>query len=136
MKSKEKRQSYRHPILTEEIEIVQLGLLSKFIMDYKKLQNISQGGCQISDNSIEKYKIGEKLLISFELPGDLGKVTIDGIIKWIDWKKKDKEQHGIGIKFVNVSERIQSILNAYIIYLRNKQIISVSKRIMEEYFTK
>lgn len=134
MNPKERRKHYRHSLLSEEVEVVQLGMLTMFSMNPKKLENISEGGCFIVDGDITHYKVGEKLLLSFELPGELGTFTIDGLITRIKWHKKEKEVYGIGVKFVNLTKQQQQILNAYVVFLRNKQIITVSKRIMEEYF--
>jgi hypothetical protein len=40
----------------------------------------------------------------------------------------------MGVRFDKLNSGTKKILDAYVVYLRNKQIINVSKRIIEEFF--
>lgn len=78
-----------------------------------------------------------RLKVILQLPGDLGVLPVDAQVVRVNWAKnpkKGREHLGFGVSFQTLSEGTQKILDAYVVYLRNKQIISVSKRIIEEFF--
>lgn len=77
------------------------------------------------------------LEIQMTLPGDLGKLSVKARVVRVNWtvnRRKNKEHMGMGVQFEDVNPGAKKILEAYVVYLRNKQIISVSKRIIEEFF--
>jgi Tfp pilus assembly protein PilZ len=76
-------------------------------------------------------------LIQLALPGDLGNLQVNAKVVRVNWvanRKKGRDSLGMGVKFENISPNIRKIIDAYVVYLRNKQIITVSKRIIEEFF--
>ena len=75
--------------------------------------------------------------MNIQLPGDLGVLSLDGEVVRVNWainRKKNREAMGMGVRFDNLNSGTKKILDAYVVYLRNKQIINVSKRIIEEFF--
>jgi len=79
---------------------------------------------------------GEVITIKFLLPKDLGLLTLKGKVIWRQWAvtKKMKHELGFGVKFEDNALEVTKILDAFCVYIRNKQIIRVSKRILEEIF--
>jgi hypothetical protein len=75
--------------------------------------------------------------LKLNLPGDLGSLQVTASVvrvKWAATRKAGKDSLGMGVRFEEVSPNIKKILDAFVVYLRNKQIITVSKRIIEEFF--
>jgi Tfp pilus assembly protein PilZ len=103
-----------------------------------KVSDFNSEGCFVQ--SLKPVGIKEHINLVFPLPGDLGEITIYGQVKWNRWhlKAKDKSKYdlGFGVEFTAVSESQKKILDSYTTYLRNRQIIAVSKRIIEEFFSK
>ena len=124
--NKEKRSDIRVELLNEYCEI---GARAYRVM------NISKGGMFIKASSSEMLmKPNEFFFVTFELPGQLGFLSIPCTVGRVVWKtnKKNKEL-GFSAKFGKLSSGNTKILDAFLIYLRNKQIMSVSKRIIEEF---
>jgi Tfp pilus assembly protein PilZ len=72
-----------------------------------------------------------------ELPGDLGTLPVTANVVRVNWaatKNNPSKKKGVGLEFAYMSEGSTKILEALVTYLRNKTIISVSKRIMEEFY--
>jgi c-di-GMP-binding flagellar brake protein YcgR len=133
---KERRKEIRIPLLSEAgvMETIPIDG-NKIIVETVGLLDISRSGVFIK--SIANLKPKSYINLKLSLPGDLGAIQIQGQIVWKRWAvtKAQKDMHvGFGVKFVEVSVGIQKILDAYVVYLRNKQIITVSKRIIEEFF--
>lgn len=132
MRSKEKREHIRIPLLSESV-------LFEYESDFWNggIVDITTKGVFVETK--QALKPNTKVFLNFNLPGDLGKLNVEGYVVRSNWtvnRKKGKEKIGIGVEFRNVSEASKKILDAYVVYLRNKQIISVSKRIIEEFFDK
>jgi hypothetical protein len=121
---KERRKDIRIELLSEHMKIN-----GKLV----EVKNISQSGLFFVD-ALESFRIADMIYIELSLPGDLGYVALDGKIVHARWADKDPAKRGFGVKFDNVPVNIQKIVDAYCVYLRNKQIITVSKRIIEEFF--
>lgn len=121
---KERRKDIRIELLSEHMKIN-----AKLV----EIKNISPSGLFFVDD-IEAFRIGDEVFIELGLPGDLGWVQVDGKIVHAKWADKDPTKRGFGVQFVNVPVNIQKIVDAFCVYLRNKQIITVSKRIIEEFF--
>lgn len=129
--TKDKRKTIRIPLLAETV----------FVKDsnenYVKydMKDITEVGCFIKGYS--NAKAHDKIDIRFVLPNDLGMIIVEGEVvrvNWADIKKKEIVK-GVGIQFTDtISPAYKKILSAYVIYLRNKQIIQVSKRLIEEFF--
>lgn len=102
-------------------------------IDYRVV-DIAKGGCFLEAKQF--LKPNTDVVLSFLLPGDLGALTINGKVRWVRWATKgdSKEPLGMAIMFDEMSPGIKKIFEAYLVYLRNKQIITVSKRIIEEFF--
>ena len=132
--SKDKRQFIRVPLLSESAEI----FLEGKTQEVYSLADLSQKGLFAKSDVIPK--LGSSAIVYFTLPGDLGTLPIMGKIARVVWTqtKKDKDKKvkpkGFAVEFDEQAESTKKILDAYIVYLRNKQIISVSKRILEEFF--
>lgn len=130
MNTKEKRlgNGYRVAILSGSVDLVTNGLRTKV-----DVHNISATGIFIKTATF--LKSGEAVLIEIHLPSNLGILAIQSEVVWIKWAKSKKDLHptGMALKF-HTSKPQQQIMDAYVTYVRNKQIIEVSKRIVEEFF--
>lgn len=122
--NKEKRSVIRVPIIAQEMTING----TNYTID-----NFSKRGLFLLDQKMT-FKIGDPLSIQIELPGDLGTLVVAGKVVHSIWTHKNPNKLGFGAKFLNVQPGTQKILDAYETYTRNKQIINVSKRIIEEFF--
>lgn len=128
--TKEKRAGIRIPLLSEKIEVI-----SADYHQVTEISDITTDGSFIKTSELLPPQT--KVLLRISLPGDLGSLDIQGQIIRVKWAKKPgrKNEHlGMGIKFADIDENKKKILDAYVVYLRNKQIITVSKRIIEEFF--
>lgn len=128
--SKDKRAGIRVPLLSETVTYFYNGEARACA-----ITDITNDGLFLKTEEILKPR--SEVTLQLELPGDLGFVQVPAQIIRVNWalnKKKGRDALGMGIRFCNVAPNIQKILEAYVVYLRNKQIISVSKRIIEEFF--
>lgn len=128
---KEKRGlDIRIPLLSEKARVV-----GADFDEFLEMSDVAIGG--IFFKSEKLFPSGTKLEIILGLPGDLGNLMIDSKVIRIAWVKNKKRSHdhkGFAVKFEPMSPNISKIWDAYRVYLRNKQIITVSKRIIEEFF--
>jgi Tfp pilus assembly protein PilZ len=130
--NKEKRKDIRIPLLTESVywskQIDTLSLITS------KMTDISKNGLFIESN--EYPIIGEIVKVCFKLPSDLGVLPLNAKVTWRRWasSKKNKLPIGFGVNIIHEDPKLEQIMDKYVIYLRNKQIILVSKRIIEEFF--
>ncbi|PIR21753.1 MAG: hypothetical protein COV44_11515 [Deltaproteobacteria bacterium CG11_big_fil_rev_8_21_14_0_20_45_16] len=130
LSKKDKRAGIRVPLLSEKV----LFFVSTNQFD-ADVGDITTEGVFLK--STELLKPQTAVNIQFSLPGDLGLLSVEGKVVRVNWainRKRGKEHLGLGIRFENLTEGTKKILDAYVVYLRNKQIISVSKRIIEEFF--
>ena len=128
--SKDKRAGIRVSLLSETVTYYHNGEAKACAVT-----DITNDGLFLKTQEILKPK--SEITLQLELPGDLGFVQVQAQVMRVNWalnKKKGRETLGMGIRFLNVAQNIKKILEAYVVYLRNKQIISVSKRIIEEFF--
>lgn len=121
---KERRKDIRVDLLNEQARVN-----AKLV----NIKNICQSGLFFVD-AMEAFRVGDVVYIELDLPGDLGYVQIEAKIVQAKWAEKDIANRGFGVQFINVAANIHKIIEAYCVYLRNKQIIMVSKRIIEEFF--
>lgn len=132
-KQKERRKDIRVPLINEKCN----WKLVDGIEGYEsKLIDFSASGAFI--HSTIPIPIKSEILIHFKLPGDMGFLPIYGKVLWQRWrvKKTSKLETGIGIKFIDLDDNHKKILDSFATYLRNRQIIAVSARIVEEFFGK
>lgn len=133
---KDKRSHIRIPLLSESVSFEYIPTDgAKVIKEVCGMADISNSGCFIK--TIANVKPKSFITVNLTLPGDLGVMQVKGKVIWRRWaiKKGSKSQDlGMGVAFTDVSPTIQKVLDAYCVYLRNKQIITVSKRIIEEFF--
>jgi hypothetical protein len=133
MKDKDKRSDIRIPLLSETVAIS-----SDFYFDRLDVADICSGGIFVKIKEPNQFlKAKTKVKIIFTLPGDLGDLDLTGEVCRVNWmlsKKKNITVLGMAIKFDPMDAGRKKIMDAYRIYLRNKQIITVSKRIIEEFF--
>ena len=130
LKSKDKRNGIRVPLLSEKVMVNCDGLTRSV-----DIGDITTDGVFIKTNDLLEPR--KKVVVQLTLPGDLGSIDVNASVVRVNWalsKKKDKNQLGMGLRFNGVAPNIKKILDAYVVYLRNKQIITVSKRIIEEFF--
>lgn len=132
-KGKERRKEIRIPLLSEKCNWKLVDGIETF---ESKLIDFSASGAFI--HSIIPIPIKAEILIHFKLPGDMGWLPVYGKVMWQRWyvKKKSKFETGIGVKFIDVDEVHQKILDSFATFLRNRQIIAVSAKIVEEFFGK
>lgn len=123
--SKERRSTIRVPVVDQKIILNG----SQFTVD-----NMSRAGLFVLDDALT-LKINDPVSIQFALPGDLGNLIVAGKVTHSVWSaSKASPKLGFGIKFVNLTQQTKNILESYESYVRNKQIINISKRIIEEFF--
>lgn len=122
-----KRQSYRY-----EISDLYAQVSEDFGMSWKELQvrDVSDHGLFVN----ELYKPRTELLVRFSMPGDLGKLTLAFTVKRVAWHVPSARARlrGCGGVLSFGSDAQRKIWLSFQTYLRNQQIIRVSKRIIEE----
>lgn len=130
-KGKEKRQSIRMPLLSEMVTV-----MFPSGEEYRQeITDVSENGVFIKMSA--PIKPLSFITLGFNLPGDLGQLKLQAVVTRVAWtvnKKKGHNFKGIGCQLVDAVGNYKKIWDSYIIYLRNKQIITVSKRIIEEFF--
>lgn len=127
---KEKRTGIRVPLLSEEIRYHVDGSENLAVVG-----DITAEGMFLKTSEILPPR--KQVQLQIQLPGDLGELKVEGKVVRVNWavqRKKHKENLGFGVRFENLTDGTKKILDAYVVYLRNKQIISVSKKIIEEFF--
>lgn len=131
MNGKERRRAIRIPLLKEYC----------FWNDgpedrQDEMTDITKYGVFIK--SIKMPSLGDILTIKLPLPSGLGLLTVPGKVVWRRWavskKNKDKLPLGFAVEFTETDDKRNQIIESYCIYLRNNQIIKVSRRIIEEFF--
>lgn len=129
--SKERRRSIRVPLISESCYWSSMNFKSK----ESAITDISEYGLFIKTSFMPEIK--ENIRVIINLPSDLGQLDLTAKVIIRRWavSKKSKLEKGFAVEFVNVPEDTAKILGSLCIYLRNKQIIEVSKRIIEEFFT-
>lgn len=130
LSNKDKRTGIRIPLLSEKVDLFVNGEHHD-----ADIGDITIDGIFLKTANILPPKT--KIHLVFKLPGDLGNLAVDAEVVRVNWtvnRKRGKESLGFGAQFSEMSAGTKKILDAYVVYLRNKQIISVSKRIIEEFF--
>lgn len=130
LKSKDKRAGIRIPLLSERATYSLNG--QDFEAD---IGDITNEGLFLKTEKLLSPQ--SKVQLKLNLPGDLGSLQVTASVvrvKWAATRKAGKDSLGMGVRFEEVSPNIKKILDAFVVYLRNKQIITVSKRIIEEFF--
>lgn len=128
--NKDKRKEIRIPLINEFVGVTK----EDNLVDQFQLSDISPIGCFIQSNKLKRP--GEIIELVFSLPGDLGLFRVKAIVKQVKWAmtKKSNRHKGYGVEFdFEGKEDNIKIMNSYSSYLRNHQIIKVSKRILETY---
>lgn len=132
LKNKEKRKAIRIALLETKSWLVSFDRTEELI-------DISESGAFIKSdfppNPDEKHMISS---IVFNLPGDLGRFNVPCRVVRINWtevkKGKNKRLKGYAVAWGDMSPSTFKILESYLVYIRNKQIITVSQRIIQEFF--
>lgn len=130
LSKKEKRAGIRIPLLSERIQYQVDGQNL-----YANVADITNDGSFLKTDKVLPPKT--RVTLNITLPGDLGLLNIEGEVVRVNWalnRRLNKETLGFGVKFLDLNPGTKKILDAYVVYLRNKQIINVSKRIIEEFF--
>lgn len=130
MKQKERRKNIRIPLLTEACTWI-----SGKMTYSSQILNIDNSGLFIKSDQMPETK---EIDLRFALPGDLGVFEVPSKVvrkQWAAVKKKGTEV-GFAVQFQIEQPGHQKIMDSYCVYLRNKQIIQVSKKIIEELFSR
>jgi Tfp pilus assembly protein PilZ len=130
LRSKDKRAGIRIPLLSEKVSYFIDG-----VEHFADVSDITADGLFLKTEKLVSPR--SDTLIQLALPGDLGNLQVNAKVVRVNWvanRKKGRDSLGMGVKFENISPNIRKIIDAYVVYLRNKQIITVSKRIIEEFF--
>jgi hypothetical protein len=130
LKSKDKRAGIRIPLLSERVTYFVNGLEKA-----ADITDITADGLFLKTTELLAPRTN--VLLQLHLPGDLGSLQVNASVIRVNWaanRKKGRETLGMGVRFEDVQPNIKKIIDAYVVYLRNKQIITVSKRIIEEFF--
>lgn len=131
MQPKERRKHMRVPLLLETCNWTPYEAMFEY---HSEIANISNSGTFIKSDRLPKP--GSLITVSFQLPSELGLIAIKSKVVRLRWTKTKgiDEVKGFGVEFIEIPANIAKILDAYVIYLRNKQIITVSKKIIQEFF--
>lgn len=127
--AKEKRAHIRIPIISGLIEYY----ASNASYEHGSLVNISLSGCFIERLVPMEPKASISLI--FRLPGTLGLFEVAGKVIWVRWAKRkaSKQRLGFGVEFkMDLSK--QKTMEAYILYLKNYQILQVAQSLNGPYF--
>lgn len=129
---KDKRKHWRVALLSEQIRFStpELGEQTAY------MQDISNGGMFIKMK--KPLKASQTIYVHFQLPNDKVPLLVvpAKVIRtvWTKSRKRHLNNTGVGIEFQFEGEMQRRVVEAYVTFLRNKQIIAVSKRIIEEYY--
>ena len=129
--TKERRSTIRVPILSESCTWNSEYILAK---TESSIANLSHVGMFIDSKTQPNVK--DLVQVTLKLPGDMGDLNINGRVIRKRWAvtKKSKLSTGFAIKFESNNPKIEEVMKSYSIYMRNKQIIQVSTRIIQEFF--
>jgi hypothetical protein len=130
---KERRGDIRIQLISEKARII--GVRSIPYDQILEMADISRDGIFFkTDKPLPPQEIVKVML---ELPGELGVLELVGKVCRIVWKESKKRPtsvKGFAIQLYPLDFNTEKIWNAYRIYMRNKQIVVVSKRIIDEFF--
>lgn len=129
---KDKRSEIRIPLISQKVTMNFVGFIYE-----REVDNICGGGMlvKLQDKDILPRPKVRGIAI-FKLPGNLGEFHLHGYVLRVDWKPKKDKPKSFVFRFDAVTSGNQKILSAFMVYLRNKQIIAVSKRIIAGLFGK
>lgn len=127
--SKEKRKDMRIQILNGTVEYYVRG----GTYERGRLHDLSAGGAFIGREIPMDPK--SEIVLMFRLPSDLGILECPAEVIWVRWGKTKKSEQPLGfsVKF-HLDKNRQKIMDSFLIYMRNIQIIDVSKRIIEQFY--
>lgn len=117
MKRKEKRAHKRYEVREVQVEY---SSSNRFVKDF--LKNISHGGVFIE--TLRPAKPGTILNIRFTIPGQKVPLRVKGEVVWTAFPKevrKRKHKPGMGIKFVDLTERKKKRIKTFIRKILEKQ---------------
>jgi hypothetical protein len=123
---KERRKSIRTMTINPECWLCDSSL---------KLIDISNTGAFIGSN--ETISPSDKQSVThleIKLPGELGLFIIPCEVVRIQWIETKTRPKGYAVKFGSSANDEKKVLEAWISFIRNNQIITVSQRIIDEYF--
>lgn len=132
---KDKRGDIRIPLLLEKVRVFTHFGQEEVFDEILEMADVAKGGAFFRSDKLLKPDV--TVQVTLLLPGDLGALPLDGRVIRVAWminKKKCITHKGFAVKFAPMTPGVDKIWDAYRIYLRNKQIITVSKRIIEEFF--
>jgi hypothetical protein len=125
---KEKRKNMRLEIISGDVAMVNMEVVT--------VKNLSPEGIYVYLDDITKYKVNSYCIVDLFLPESMkdeyGAIPIKGKIIRVDWRETKDKKIGMTIKFEYEKERVKSVVESLICYTRNRQIVSVSKRILKE----
>ena len=125
---KEKRKNMRLEIISGDVAMVNMEIVT--------VKNLSPEGIYVYLDDITKYKINNYCIVDLFLPESMkdeyGAIPIKGKIIRFDWRETKDKKMGMAIKFEYEKEKVKSVVESLICYTKNRQIVSVSKKILEE----
>ena len=132
MVNKEKRKEIRVQLTDENIQWNYLD--NPFELKTSPILDISKNGVFIESKDMPNKD--QVINLCFKLPLDLGLLPLKGKVTWRRWAatKKSKLPIGFGVSIIHDNTKFEKIFDSLVIFLRNKQIIKVSKQILEVFF--
>ena len=126
------------PIIKERRKSMRVTMINPaawLIDPFLNLIDISNGGAFIAtDQPITPKDKDTITSVDIMLPDNLGPFSIPCEVVRIQWISTKNRSKGYAVKFIINNENTRKILYALLIYIKNNQIITVSKRLMEEVF--
>jgi len=129
---KEKRKNMRLEIISGDVAMVNMEVVT--------VKNLSLEGIYVHLDDITKYKVNNYCIVDLFLPESMkdeyGAIPVKGKIIRFDWRETKDKKIGMAIKFEYEKERVKSVVESLICYTKNRQIVSVSKKILEKVWEK
>lgn len=77
-----------------------------------KTKNIGSGGVFVATSQV--LQVGDRVTLSFSLPGIADPLTVDASVRWIRPPAPDAGQGGMGLQFINMSLDTSVIIQRYL----------------------
>ena len=123
---KERRKSHRITIVNPK---------EWLIHDNWELVDVSKGGAFIATDDIPSAANKHTITgVSVKLPSELGLLILPCKVVRIQWYKSKEKPKGFAVAFDITNPQVSVIFESWLNFVRNNQIVTVSKRIIEEFF--
>lgn len=101
------------------------------------LKDISLGGAYLNlGPSQRNLQPQSSIQIRFALPYGTATLTLDATVRRVKWgrSKAQPDAKGFAVEWDNMIPAKRTLLEAYILYLRNHQIIKVAQKIIQDFY--